>query len=245
MTRKQAINRLCLALDVERISEAKKYVKLLRNQIGIFKIGSQLFTNEGPKAVEAVRNLGGKVFLDLKFHDIPNTVANSARMAVKIGAYIFNIHASGGFEMMRAAVDAVKEESDKNNESPPIVLAVTVLTSINDSILSKDLRINYTARSQVLHLARLAQRAQISGVVSSPNEITAIRKKCGEDFIILTPGIRPKWSAGKDDQKRITTPGDAIKLGANYIVIGRPILKANDPQQAVDQIIDEMVDTHG
>lgn len=240
MKRADAINSLCLALDVDSLSEAKKIVKRLKDYVGLFKIGSQLFTKEGPKTVEAIRDLGGKVFLDLKFHDIPNTVAHSARMATQIGAYMFNVHASGGAEMIRAAVNAVEEESEKSNVPRPIILAVTVLTSINDEILSKELRINYNVKSQVIHLAKLTQRAGASGVVASPKEISAIRRACGNDFVILTPGIRPSWSASKDDQKRITTPGEAMRRGANYIVVGRPILKASDPIDAAERILSEM-----
>ncbi|MFZ3138993.1 MAG: orotidine-5'-phosphate decarboxylase [Thermodesulfovibrionales bacterium] len=240
MSTRDAKEKLCLALDVDSLSEAKKIVKSLKDYVGIFKIGFQLFTKEGPKAVEAIKNIGGKVFLDLKFHDIPNTVAGAAKMATRLGVYMFNVHAAGGSEMMRAAVEAVKEESQKSSVSEPIVLAVTVLTSINDEILSKELRVNYDVRDQVVHLAKLTQSSKVHGVVASPKEITHIRKRCGDDFIILTPGIRPSWSAGKDDQKRITTPGDAIRLGANYIVVGRPILKAERPVEAAKNIVQEI-----
>lgn len=240
MIKKHTKDSLCLALDVDRLSEAKKIVKNLKDFVGLFKIGSQLFTREGPKTVEAINNLGGKVFLDLKFHDIPNTVAHSARMATQLGVYMFNIHSAGGSDMMRAAVDAVEEESEKRNLPRPIILAVTVLTSINDDILSKELRIDYSVKSQVIYFAKLAQRAKVSGVVASPKEISAIRKACGNDFIILTPGIRPLWSASKDDQKRITTPRDAISLGADFIVVGRPILKAENPARAAEKILAEI-----
>ena len=241
ITREQAKKKLCLALDVDTLSKAKEMVRLLKDYVGVFKIGLQLFTKEGPKTVESIRNLGGNVFLDLKFHDIPNTVGNAARVATKMGAYMFNIHAAGGSEMMRAAVEAVKEESQKSNIPKPIILAVTVLTSINNAILSKEMNLNGEVKDQVLHFAELAQSSNIPGVVASPEEISVIRNKCGSDFIILTPGIRPIWSTTKDDQKRVTTPGEAIRLGADYIVIGRPILNANDPVKASDKILTEMV----
>ncbi len=241
ITREQAKEKLCLALDVDSLSKAEEMVRLLKDYVGIFKIGLQLFTKEGSKTVETIKNIGGNVFLDLKFHDIPNTVGNAARMATKMGVYMFNIHAAGGSEMMRAAVEAVKEESQKSSFPNPIILAVTVLTSINNAILSKEMNINCGVKDQVLHFADLAQSSQVSGVVASPEEISAIRNKCGNDFIILTPGIRPIWSTAKDDQKRVTTPGEAIKLGADYIVIGRPILNARDPVEASNEILTEMV----
>jgi orotidine-5'-phosphate decarboxylase len=233
-------NKICLALDVDSYNNAKNFVKQLKEFIGMFKIGSQLFTKEGPKIVEGVRNLGGDVFLDLKFHDIPNTVANASRMATRLGVKMFNIHASGGSEMMRAAVEAAAEESQKCNLPIPVILAVTVLTSVDDTILSKEMRVPYKVKDQVVHLAKLAQSSRVQGVVASPNEVSAIRESCGTEFVILTPGIRPTWSAGKDDQKRITTPRDAINLGADYIVIGRPILKADDPIEAAIKVLDEL-----
>ncbi|KJU87073.1 orotidine 5'-phosphate decarboxylase [Candidatus Magnetobacterium bavaricum] len=235
------INSLCLALDVDSLGEAREMVKLLKDYVGLFKVGSQLFTKEGPNAVEVINDLGGRVFLDLKFHDIPNTVAQSARMATQIGAYMFNVHASGGSDMMRAAVDAVDEESDKRNLPRPFILAVTVLTSIDDDILRNELKVGSNIKDHVIHLARLVQKSGVSGVVASPKEILLIREACGGDFLILTPGIRPSWSIGKDDQKRITTPGEAMRLGADYIVVGRPILKANDPAEAAKKILAEMV----
>jgi orotidine-5'-phosphate decarboxylase len=240
----QAKKHLCLALDVNSLSEAKKIAELLKDYVGLYKIGFQLFTKEGPKAVEVIRNIGGNVFLDLKYHDIPNIVANSAREAVNIGAYIFNVHASGGSEMMRAAVEATEEESQKRNIPKPIVIAVTLLTSINSEILSKEICSIHNVNDQVIHFAKLAKSAKVSGVVASPKEIKNIKKNCGNDFIILTPGIRPLWSVGKDDQKRITTPGEAIRLGSSYIVIGRPILKVNDPIEAVKKILNEMTDSN-
>lgn len=245
MRKREIKESLCLALDVDSLREATKIVKRLKDYIGLFKIGSQLFTKEGPKTVEAINNLGGNVFLDLKFHDIPNTVAHAARMVTQIGAYMFNIHAAGGSEMMRAAVEAVEEESAKRNITRPILLAVTVLTSINDEILSNELRIKHSVKSQVIHFAKLAQEAAVSGVVASPNEITVIRKACGNDFVILTPGIRPSWSIGRDDQKRITAPRDAIRLGADFIVIGRPILTAKNQVIAAEKILAEIALTNG
>jgi len=241
MTNDLAKEKICVALDVDNLSDAKKIVKSLKDYVGIFKIGFQLFSKEGPRSVQSIKLMGAKVFLDLKFHDIPNTVANAAKIATRLGVDMFNMHASGGSEMMRAAVDAANEEAQKNGVPRPIILAVTVLTSINEDILAKELRVNFDVKKQVVHFAKLAQLSNVSGVVASPKEIRAIRKKCGDSFTILTPGIRPSWSAGKDDQKRITTPSDAVQLGANYIVIGRPILKAADPVDAAQKIIEEIV----
>ncbi|MBF0343818.1 MAG: orotidine-5'-phosphate decarboxylase [Nitrospirae bacterium] len=232
--------RLCLALDVNTLSEAVRFVETLKDYVGLFKIGFQLFTNEGPKAVEAIKRLGGRVFLDLKFHDIPNTVAAAARMVTALGVDMFNIHASGGSEMMRAAVVAAQEETIRLGIVNPKVLAVTVLTSINDEILSKELIVSNPVRDQVVHLAMLSKEAGVSGVVASPKEIRLIRESCGAGFVILTPGIRPLWSANLDDQKRITTPQDAIALGADYIVIGRPILRSDNPVETSKQILSEI-----
>jgi len=241
----QVKDRLCLALDVDSLDEAIKFTKLLKDTIGVFKIGSQLFTKEGPKAVKAITDNGGKVFLDLKFHDIPNTVANSVRMAAQLGVHMLNIHASGGSEMMSAAAEALGDESQKLGIPTPILLAVTVLTSINQNIIKNELGINRQLEDHVVHLAKLAKNSGMAGVVASPIEISKIRKSCGTDFVILTPGIRPAWSLNKDDQKRITTPGEAINRGANYIVIGRPILKASNPLQAAKKVIEDMEDVNG
>ncbi|WP_420265829.1 orotidine-5'-phosphate decarboxylase [Candidatus Magnetominusculus dajiuhuensis] len=240
MTIEQAKKRLCLALDVDRLSDAVRLAELLRGRVSLFKIGFQLFTKEGPEAVRAVQRLGGRVFLDLKYHDIPNTVASAAMEAVNMGVYMFNVHASGGSEMMRAAVEGAAAQSQKNNTPMPVILAVTVLTSLNDKILSDELGVNNTMSHHVTHLAALAKTSGLDGVVASPREITAIRKCCGRSFTILTPGIRPPWTKEPDDQKRTATPSEAMELGANYIVVGRPILRADDPAAAADKILSDM-----
>ncbi|KJR42043.1 orotidine 5'-phosphate decarboxylase [Candidatus Magnetoovum chiemensis] len=237
---KEAIKRLCVALDVDTLDDAERFADMLKECVGVFKIGKQLFTKEGPKVVNIIKDKGADVFLDLKYHDIPNTTANASREAVKLGVSMFNVHASGGSEMMRAAVEAAKEEAYKRNMPTPIILAVTVLTSINNEILSKELLINHDVNELVAHYAKLAKQSNLSGVVASPKEITSIRQACGEDFIILTPGIRPAWNLTADDQKRITTPKDAIALGADYIVIGRPILNAPSPKEACEKILEEI-----
>ncbi|HAJ33649.1 MAG TPA: orotidine-5'-phosphate decarboxylase [Candidatus Atribacteria bacterium] len=234
-----AKERLVLALDVDDFKKAEELVSKLNDYVGVFKIGSQLFTAEGTKVVNMINERGGKVFLDLKFHDIPNTVARAAEVATKLGVYIFNVHTSGGYEMMKAAAEASKKISLALGIRKPLILGVTLLTSINQEILEKELGLKKKLEEQVVHLAKLAKDAGLDGVVASSREIKEIRKACGEDFVILTPGIRP---AGKssDDQKRIMTPREAIKLGADFLVIGRPIRNASNPVEAAKEILKEM-----
>jgi orotidine-5'-phosphate decarboxylase len=235
--------RLCLALDVPTLKEARTLVSELAEFIGIFKVGMELFTSEGPKSVAAIQKLGGKVFLDLKFHDIPNTVAGAARSAVRMGVAIFNVHASGGRDMMTAVAEAVSTEADRLGLTKPKVLAVTVLTSLSTEDLHRDLNIIKTTEEQVIALARLAKESGLDGVVASPQETEAIRRACGKGLIILTPGIRPAWAAAKGDQKRITTPADAIRAGSDYIVVGRPILSAENRIQASGRVLKEISDS--
>jgi len=234
-----ARERLVLALDVDDFKKADELVGKLSDYVGVFKIGSQLFTAEGAKVVNMVNERGGKVFLDLKFHDIPNTVARAAEVATKLGVFIFNVHTSGGYEMMKAAVEASEKISLTLDVRKPLILGVTLLTSINQEILKKEIGITRILEEQVVHLAKLAKAAGLDGVVASSWEINEIRKTCGEDFIILTPGIRP---AGKssDDQKRVMTPREAVKLGADFLVIGRPIRNASNPVEAAKEILREM-----
>ena len=234
-----AKERLVLALDVDDFKKAEELVEKLGDYVGVFKVGNQLFTAEGAKVVNMINKRGGKVFLDLKYHDIPNTVARAAEVATKLGVYIFDLHTSGGYEMMKAAAEARNKISLDLGLRKPLILGVTLLTSINQEILEKDLGIKRRLEEQVVHLARLAKTAGLDGVVASPREIKGIRKACGEDFIILTPGIRP---AGKsfDDQKRIMTPQEAIRLGADFLVIGRPIRDAANPVEAAKEILKEM-----
>jgi len=234
-----AKERLVLALDVDDFKKADELVGRLSDYVGVFKIGSQLFTVEGAKVVNMVNERGGKVFLDLKFHDIPNTVARAAEVATKLGVYIFNVHTSGGYEMMKAAAEATKKISLASGIRKPIILGVTLLTSINQEILEKEIGIKKRLEEQVVHMAKLAKDAGLDGVVASSWEIKEIRKTCGEDFVILTPGIRP---AGKssDDQKRVMTPREAIKLGSDFLVIGRPIRNASNPVEAAKEILREM-----
>ncbi len=234
-----AKERLVLALDVDDFKKAEELVGKLSDYVGVFKVGSQLFTAEGAKVVNMINERGGRVFLDLKFHDIPNTVVRATEVATKLGVHIFNVHASGGYEMMKAAAEAAAKTSQDICISKPLILGVTLLTSINQEILEKEIGIKKRLGEQVVHLAKLAKAAGLDGVVASSWEIKEIREACGEDFVILTPGIRP---AGKssDDQKRIMTPREAIKLGADFLVIGRPIRNASNPVEAAKEILREM-----
>ena len=234
-----AKERLVLALDVDNFKKAEELVGKLSDYVGVFKIGNQLFSAEGPKIINMINDRGSKVFLDLKFHDIPNTVARAAEIATKLGVYIFNVHTSGGYEMMRAAAEASEKISLALGVRKPLILGVTLLTSINQEILEKEIGIKKRIEKQVVHLAKLAKTAGLDGVVASSWEIKEIRKACGENFVILTPGIRP---AGKsfDDQKRVMTPREAIKLGADFLVIGRPIRNASNPVEAAKEILREM-----
>jgi orotidine-5'-phosphate decarboxylase len=234
-----ATDHIVLALDVDNEQEALGLVAELKDLVGMFKVGHQLFTAYGPDIVRRVIGLGGRVFLDLKYHDIPNTVAKASAEAVKLGVSIFNVHSFGGLEMMKAAVEAAKETAIQRNAPVPIVLAVTVLTSMDGMSLRRELKISRSLPRQVAHLARLAQRAGMHGVVASPQEIKMLRREVRADFVILTPGVRPDW-ADRDDQKRIMTPGDAVRTGADYIVVGRPVLKARDRKGAVLKIIEDI-----
>jgi orotidine-5'-phosphate decarboxylase len=227
-------SRVIVALDVDELEKAKNLVKLLKDDVAAFKIGKQLFTRCGPDAVKMVHDEGGRVFLDLKFHDIPTTVAKASLEVMRLGVFMFNMHASGGLDMMKKAVSEVKEKALEKGETKPIILAVTVLTSQGPEDL-KRLGINMEMEEMVVNLASLAKEAGVDGVVASPKEIQAIRKACGKDFVIVTPGIRPA-SSSKDDQKRIMTPLEAVNAGADYIVVGRPITQAEDPLSAA-QII--------
>jgi orotidine-5'-phosphate decarboxylase len=231
--------RLIFALDIGGgMDEALSLVDRLWDHVGLFKVGKESFVRYGTEIVQQIHDRGGKVFLDLKFHDIPNTVAQAAEAACGLGVAMFNVHALGGTRMMTDAAAAVRKHAEKSGNRPPVVLAVTVLTSLNDGDL-KLLGFNCGTREMALHLARLAQESGVSGVVASAEDAAAIRKACGQELLIVTPGIR---GAGEkvagDDQKRIVTPVEAISAGADYLVVGRPIRQATDPAAAADAIVD-------
>jgi orotidine-5'-phosphate decarboxylase len=233
----EARERLIVALDVSTLEQARRLVAELHDLAGMFKVGLELFCSYGPRAVETVLEQGGGVFLDLKYHDIPNTVAGAARAAVRMGVSMFNVHVAGGAEMMKAALEAARQ--DAGSEAMPKVLGVTVLTSLGADQLQDELGLVRPLQEQVVFWAKQARDCGLSGVVASPREIETIRQRCGDDFLIVTPGIR-LVGAEQGDQKRISTPGAAIRSGADYLVVGRPITKAPDPRRAALAIIEEM-----
>ncbi len=237
MTREEAKNKIIFALDVDTLKDIDCLAEKLSSKVGMFKVGKELFTSAGPAAVEAVKKHGGEVFLDLKYHDIPNTVAQAMLAAGRLGVKLSNLHALGGPEMMEKASLAVRKEFSESER--PRLLAVTILTSSTQATLQA-VGIEHPVEEMVVRLAKLAKESGMDGVVASPLEIEAIRAACGPDFLIVTPGVRPSFAA-VDDQKRIMTPAEAVKAGADYLVIGRPIAKAADPIQAAELIVDEIV----
>lgn len=225
-------SKIFVALDVENKEKALEIVSDLRGLGACFKIGKQLFTSTGPELVREIVGMGEDVFLDLKYHDIPNTVAKAGVAAAELGVKIFNVHASGGRKMM----EAVRSEMDKLT-NPPLVLAVTILTSLGEEDI-REVGFDRTIPEQIAKLAKLAKDSGMDGVVASPLEIELIRETCGRDFKILTPGIRPAFAA-VNDQKRIATPAEALRKGADFLVIGRPITAAENRREAFLKILEE------
>lgn len=236
--KKCAKDRLIFALDVDEYDQAQQWVEQLKDNVGVFKIGKQLFTRCGPDVVKMVIAQGADVFLDLKYHDIPNTVAKAAVEACRLGVRMFNVHALGGGEMMRTAVAEVNAYCRTTGLPRPQLLAVTILTSSDQETL-KEIGIERPVDEMVVRLARLAQQSGLDGVVASPREAALIHAACGEGFAIVTPGVRPAFAA-QDDQKRIMTPAAAIAAGATSLVIGRPISAASDPLAAAGMILAEI-----
>lgn len=228
-----ARERLVVALDRSERDEILRLADALSGVAGMLKIGLQAFVGNGPEIVRALVARGEKVFLDLKFHDIPNTALHAVEEAAKLGASIINVHAGGGRTMLEQCAAAVRR-----HERRPILLGVTVLTSLSDEDL-RDVGVSSDAARQAVTLARLCKASAVDGVVASPNEITAIREACGSDFVILTPGIRSAADAS-GDQKRTMTAREAVRLGADYIVVGRPITSSANPREAAQRLIDEI-----
>jgi len=240
------MDQLLVALDVDTPDDARRLADQMRGVVGGFKIGSRLFTSHGPSIVEELVARGDRVFLDLKFHDIPNTVAGAVAAATRLGVWMVNVHAAGGRAMMRAAREAADRESAHAGRPAPLVIAVTMLTSLNEAVLD-DIGMHGPMAAQVEKLALLAKEAGLDGVVASPQEIAPIRVRCGSSFAIVTPGIRggaapvasSSSAAGNDDQSRTMTAGSALAAGASYLVVGRPIIAASDPRVAAERIVAE------
>lgn len=234
---------IIIALDVASEKEAIDLVLKLKDRVGYFKIGLELLNSVGIHIVRDILDVGGKVFLDGKFMDIPNTVAGASKAVTRLGVCMFNIHTLGGLEMMKRAFNASREEASRIGREHPLVLGVTVLTSIDQAKMNLEMGVPGSIEHQVVHLAEMAQQAGLDGVVASPQEIEAIRKNVSNNMIIVTPGVRPVWSAIQD-QKRIMTPSEAINRGASYLVIGRPITnpppEIGTPIDAADLVLQEI-----
>jgi orotidine-5'-phosphate decarboxylase len=232
--------KIILALDFSDPDHALKIVDTFSEHINTFKVGLELFLSGGPDIIRKIRQRGKRVFLDLKFHDIPNTVIKAALQATRLGVYMFNLHTSGGFEMMKRCKDAVVDLSLRENLERPRIIGVTVLTSLTNETIKNELCIHHSLRTHVKHLSKLAKDAGLDGVVASGQEVRMIREHYGEGFLIITPGIRASWNP-PDDQRRTMTPREAIREGADFIVLGRAVLGHPEPVKALDLIMTEIL----
>ena len=244
MKDQSAKNKLIVSLDVETAREALNLFSALKDVVGMFKIGSQLFTAEGPGVVREIVRAGGRIFLDLKFHDIPNTVASAGVEAARLGVSIFDVHACGGSEMMRRTAEAVTETAAREGIQRPLIIGITVLTSFDNSTLAET-GFSSSTTEQVERMARLAKESGLDGIVASPHEVKLIRETVERsNFVVVAPGVRPAGIAS-DDQRRVMTPAEAVRAGADYLVVGRAILKSPAPALAAYQIIEEMQQVNG
>ena len=241
---REASKKLILALDVDDAGYALELVEKFRDHVGIFKVGLELYNAAGPDIVRKIHRQNCKVFLDLKFHDIPTTVAKASVVAAREGVFMFNVHASGGFEMMKRCREDVVTACLKENIDRPRIIAVTVLTSMSHETLKSELGVQHSLKTHVRHLAGLALKAGLDGVVSSAEEAEFVRGHCGRGFLIVCPGIRPLWSA-KNDQERVMTPARAVSAGADYLVMGRAILSHSDPLRAAEMTLQEIAGGDG
>lgn len=237
----EAREKIIVALDVPTRERALEVVKTLSPEVSWFKVGMELFSAVGPQIVRELSQSGARVFVDLKFHDIPNTVAMAGAAITRLGAAMFNVHCSGGLEMMKRTAEQARETASREGLTVPKLIAVTVLTSMSQEVLNEQVGVRRQLSEQVRELALLAREAGMDGVVASPREIELIRQACGPEFLIVTPGVRPAW-ASLDDQHRVMTPGEANRLGATHLVIGRPITAAPDPKEAWSKILRELED---
>lgn len=234
-----AKDRIVLALDTDSIEEVERLVSLLKDYVGCFKIGPQLFLSCGYDAIDLIKKSGSQVYFDAKFHDIPSTVAKAASNLVKMGVTTFSAHLAGGSKMLNTTVKVARETAKKFEQPAPTILGVTLLSSFGQRTLTEELNVKMNIDEYVSHLANLARESRIDGVIASASEAKKIRKEFSDDFIILCPAIRPTWSV-VNDQIRVVTPADAIRAGVDYMVVGRPITAADDPIAAVNLIIDEI-----
>ncbi len=235
----EAKDRIILALDVDTIEEVIKYVDLLKEYVGFFKVGLPLFVSCGFEAIDVIKEHGGRVYFDGKFQDIPNTTAKASINLMKKGIDFFNISSTGGSKMLTSTITECNNYAKKNNMEPPIILAVTLLSSFGQKTLTNELGIEMNISSYVLKLSQIAKEAGLSGVVAPDTDAAQIKKELGEDFIVVCPAVRPTWAI-VNDQIRIVSPTDAIKAGADYIIIGRPITRAADPTAAAKLVITEI-----
>jgi len=236
--------KIFVALDYDNMDDALRLAEQLGDTIRTMKVGLQLFFKEGPAILHRLQDMGFQVFMDCKFHDIPNTVAGASDSVTSHGVYMFNVHCAGGVDMMRRAREAAVARAETLGITVPKIIGVTQLTSTSQATMNNEIGVAGDVRDSVIHYAKLAQEAGLDGVVASGHEITSIREACGDDFITVIPGIRPTWAAS-NDQKRIMTPAQALQAGAHYLVIGRAITHAEDPRAAALRIIEEVKQTEG